>query len=131
MDVVGPPSVVVVPPRVGTRPHRHEAVPAVVVGEAATGPGEVGVERRVVLVDLVSVAARGVGLPDLHELTGERLPVAAEHPTAYDDPLAEGLARVLPREIVVELADVGLAVDRSRQLSERLGQRDDRSRVPT
>ena len=58
VDVRGPPGVVVVAPRVGARLDGDEPVAAVVVGEAAAGAGEVGVERRGVLVAQVGVAAR-------------------------------------------------------------------------
>ena len=67
VDVRRPPGVLVVPPRVGAGLDRDEAVAALVVGEAAAGAGEVRVERRRVLVDLVPVAAGGVRLPDLDE----------------------------------------------------------------
>ncbi len=69
-----------------------EPVPAVVVGQAAPGAGEVRVERRVVGVDLVPVAAGGVGLPDLDQLPAQRLAVAPEDAAADDDPLARAAA---------------------------------------
>ena len=67
VDVRRSPGVLVVAPRVGAGLDRDEAVAALVVGEAAAGAGEVRVERRRVLVDLVRVAAGRVRLPDLDE----------------------------------------------------------------
>ena len=101
VDVRGPPRVLVVAPRVGAGLHRHEAVAAVVVGETAAGAGEVRVERRRMPVDLVVVAAGGVRLPHLDERAADRPPVLVEHSAGDDDPLAERLAFVLARQVVV------------------------------
>ena len=105
MDVRGPPRVLVVAPWVRPGLDRDEAVAPVVVGEAATGAGEVRVERRRVPVDVMVVAARGVRLPDLDQRAAQRAAVLVEHAAADDDPLAERLARVLARQVVVELGD--------------------------
>ena len=80
-------------------------------------PEKFGIERRVVLIDVVRVAARGVRLPDLHQLPAQRLAVRVEHPSTDDDPLPERLTRVLPREVGVERADRRLPVRRPRQLA--------------
>ena len=58
MDVRRPPGVVVVAPGILARADGDEAVAALGVGDGAPGAGEVRVERRVVLVGLVRVAAR-------------------------------------------------------------------------
>ena len=50
------------------------------VGQAAARAGEVRVERRRLLVDVVLVPAGGVRLPDLDSWPRRGLPVAAEHP---------------------------------------------------
>ena len=84
---------------------RDEAVAALVVGEAAAGAGEVRVERRGVLVDLVPVAAGRVRLPDLDQRVAHRPAVLVEHAAGDDDPLAERLALVLARQVAVELAE--------------------------
>jgi len=67
VDVGRPPGVVVVAPRVLAGPNGDEAVASFVVGEAAAGAAEVGIERGRVVVDLVAVATGGVRLPDLNE----------------------------------------------------------------
>ena len=54
------------------------------------------------LVDVVEVAPRRVRLPDLDELSAQRLAVGAEDSPLDDDPLTERLAGVLAREVGVE-----------------------------
>ena len=103
VDVRRPPGVGVVPPRVGAGLDRDEPVPALGVGEAAAGAGEVRVERRRVLVALVEVAAGGVRLPDLDQ----RVAAPAGRPSSTrprdDDALAQRLAVVLAGEVGVGL----------------------------
>ena len=127
VDVGGAPGVRVVAPRVRARLDRDEAVAALVVGEAAPGAGEVRVERRRVAVDRVQVAPRRVGLPDLHERVAHRPPVAVEHAAVHDDPLAERLAVVLAGEVVVELADALVPVDRAGDLGQRVREQQQRA----
>ncbi len=103
-----------------------EAVFAVVTGQAAPAAREVRVERRVVVVDRVGVAAGGVRLPDLDQLATQRLAVRAQDAAADDDPLAEGLTIVLPRQVVVELPDLPVAEDRAGLLGERMRDDDER-----
>ena len=57
------------------------------------------------LVDLVAVAAGGVGLPDLDQRVADGRPSASSTRPRDDDALAQRLALVLAREVVVELAD--------------------------
>ena len=75
------------------------------------------------VVDRVGVTTRGVRLPDLDQLASKRLAVRAKDAPADDDPLTERLARVLPREVVVELADLRVAEHRAGLLGQRM--RDD------
>ena len=69
------------------------------------------------LVDLVQVAAGGVGLPDLDQRVADRPAVARRARGRDDDALAERLAGVLAREIVVAAAERSLAEDRARRAS--------------
>ncbi len=78
------------------------------------------------LVDLVPVATRGVRLPDLDQRARHRPPVVVEHAAADDDALAERLALVLLRQVVVELAERVFAEDGAVERVELLGQRDER-----
>src|SRR3546814_17950658 len=75
------------------------------VGDAASAAEEVGIERRVVLVRLVDVAAGGVGLPDLDQRVGLRAPRLVEHAAGDGDALANGLSGGLPgwRPFIAEI----------------------------
>ena len=80
-------------------PDGHEAVAPLVVGAARGRAREVRVERRVVLVARVEIAAGRVGLPDLHERPASRTAVLVQHAAAHDDPLAQRLPRRAAREV--------------------------------
>ncbi len=82
-----------------------EAVAPLAVGQAAAGTVEVGVERSVMAIDVVAVAARSVRLPDLDEAVADGPSVLIEQSPADDDPLPGGSAAVLRREVVVVLPD--------------------------
>src|SRR5262249_15038361 len=123
VDVRRAPGVLVVPPRVRARLDGDEAVAALTVGEAPAGAGEVRVERRGVLVDLVSVPSGGVRLPDLDERAAQRPSFLVEHTPLDDDSLAERLALVLTREIGLERRDGLVAEDRALERVELLRQR--------
>lgn len=99
----------VLTPRVGARLDGGEAVEAAVVRQGAADTREVRVQRGVVLLALVGVAARRVGLPDLDQLAADRAPVAVEQPAGDRDPLTDRFALVLPGEVVVDLGDVPFA----------------------
>src|SRR6202158_4805140 len=75
MQVRGPPGVVVIAPRVRRGLDGDEAVGAVRAGQHAADAGEVGVEWRVVVVDVVTVAAGRVRLPELDQRIRDRLAV--------------------------------------------------------
>ena len=111
----GAPGVVVVAPGVGAGLDRGEAVDAVFIGHAAAGAEEVRIDRRVVLVGGVDIAAGGVCLPEFQHSVWYRATVIAEHATGDDDAFAEWLA-VAPAvsgEVVVQGVDAGGAVDRA------------------
>ena len=111
-----PPRVVVVAPRIGARLDRDERERAVGAGQAAPEPGEVGVQRRRVLVALVAVAPGGVALPDLHQRLRHRPAAGLEHAPVDDDPLPERLAVVLAREVVVDRRHARVPQRRAGQL---------------
>ncbi len=66
------------------------------------------------VVDRIHVAPRRVGLPDLDESVADRLSVAVEDASSDDDPLAKGLASVLPCEVGVLRPYRYASKDRSR-----------------
>src|SRR6187200_2099161 len=101
MNVRRPPGVVVVAPGVLPRADGHETVIPLSVGERAAGAGKVRIERRIVLVGTVRVAARSVRLPDLDQGMRNRLAVLIEHAAGDDDALADRRALVLARQVMV------------------------------
>ncbi len=61
------------------------------------------------LVELVAVAAAGVGLPDLDQLARHRPAEFIGDPPGHDDALPDRLARVPGRQVSVEAVDVLVA----------------------
>jgi hypothetical protein len=78
-----------VAPGIGAGLDGDEAVAALVVGHHAALAREVGIERRVVLVARMDVAAAGVGLPDLDQGTRHRAPVLVDDAAGDDDAFAQ------------------------------------------
>src|SRR5262249_55999950 len=101
----------VIPTRIRARLDRDEAVTAVAVRETAAGAGEVRVEGRGMLIDLVPVPPGRVRLPDLDERAGHGPAGLVEQATVDDDALAERLAVVLARQVGVERRDRLVAED--------------------
>src|SRR3546814_4867877 len=84
MDMLRPPGIVVIAPRIGAGLDGDEAVAALVVGDGAAIAGEIRIERRVMLVDGVAVTAGRIGLPQFDERARHRPTVFVEHTTAQD-----------------------------------------------
>ena len=78
------------------------------------------------LVHAVVVAPGRVRLPDFNEQPLERPAVFVQYATAHHDTLAQRLALVLAREVVVVGVDVGIAEDRCGELRKRMRQHDER-----
>ena len=93
---------------------------AVLVGNGAARSGEVRIERRRMLVDIVDVAAAGIRLPDFDERVGNRTLVLVEHVAVHDDAFAERLTFVLLGEVVVAFLHGVVAVNRSGQLGQSM-----------
>src|ERR1700759_2092826 len=98
------PSVVMIPPGVRTGFDGLEPVAAIRVGEGSASAEEVGVERRVVGVELVLVAPGGVGLPHFDERAAHGTAIFVEHAPVNEDALSDGLACMLCRKVVVAFA---------------------------
>src|SRR5271154_5060924 len=123
----GAPDVLAVPPGIGAGLDRREVIAALIVGCATPGAAEVGVKRRGPAVGAVSVAAGGVGLPDLDERISQRLTLGVEYPAADGDALADRLTIVLAREVGVAIADGPIWEQlRARDLSDGVRQMDER-----
>ena len=101
VDVRRPPRVGVVAPRVRAWLDRDEPVDALLIGEAAAGAGEVGIQGGRVVVDGVDVSPRRVRLPDLDQRVPHRPAVGVGDPTGDDDPLAQRLAGMLTGQVCV------------------------------
>src|SRR5258706_11427373 len=106
MNMCGTPRVVVVAPWVGTRLDRRKSVMSVFVGKRAATAGEIRVERSVVLIVDVPVAAGGIALPDFNQRMRDRPAVFVEHAPAHDDPFTERRPRMLAREVVLVGRDI-------------------------
>ena len=102
MDVRRPPRFGMVAPGVGPGLDADEAVAAVGVGHELAVAVEVRIERRVVLVAAVEVAAGRVRLPDLDQRIAHRLAVLVRHAAGDDDLLAERRAGAVARQVGIE-----------------------------
>src|SRR6185369_7239991 len=131
MDMCRAPSVVMVAPRIFSGADRDEAIAPLGIGQRPPGARKIRIERRVVLVGAMRVASGGIRLPDLDERMRGGFSVLVEHASADDDALADRLALVLARQVVIARLEVVVAEDRAGQLRERLRRDDERlSRVP-
>lgn len=79
MDVFGPPGVVMIAPGIRTGLDGDEAVVALAVRDATSRPGEIGVQGRVVLIDLMDITPGGVALPNFDQRVGHRPAVLVGH----------------------------------------------------
>ena len=83
--MVGPPGVGVVAPRIGAGLDGDELIPAIRIGEDPAFALEVGVERRIMRVTRMVVAAGGVGLPDFDHGVGHGVAIFVGHSPTHDD----------------------------------------------
>src|SRR6185503_8875040 len=103
MDVRRPPRVGMVQPRICAGFYREIAVFAPIVGHAAPGAREVGIERRVMLIDGMTIASSCIGLPDLDQRVRNGFVIFIQNPADDDDAFAQCLLRAagISREIVL------------------------------
>src|SRR6202162_2312628 len=97
----GAPCVQMISPWIRARLDGDESIRAGVIGQGPAGAREVRVARRVMVVARIQVAPGRIGLPDLDESVADGLPVAVEHATTDDDPLAKRFAAMLAREVCI------------------------------
>src|SRR4051812_18215901 len=76
------------------------------IGEDASTAGEIRVQRRIVIVLVVAIAAGGIGLPDLDQRFAHRPAVFFEHAAADDDALTYRRLQMLTRQVVVDRSQV-------------------------
>ena len=75
MNMRGPPRVGVVAPGIGTRLDRNETIIAVLVGQRTPAASEVCIQRRTMLIALMSVAPGCIRLPNFDQGIGDRFAV--------------------------------------------------------
>src|SRR5438552_2209902 len=102
----GPPGIVVIAPWIGAGLDRDKAVMSVRVSQRSTAACEVGIERGMVLVHRMPVAACRVGLPDFHECVRDRPTIFVQNAAADDDALANRLSAGLARKIKIARLNV-------------------------
>src|SRR5271154_1234055 len=101
VDMIRTPRIVMIAPWIGTRLDAHKAIRAAIVGDHSADAGEVRIERRLVPISGVSVAARGIRLPDFDHGVRNRAAVFIEYAAGHHDALAESLATVEVRQVIV------------------------------
>src|ERR1700730_11797691 len=122
MNVGRSPRVVVISPRISARPDRNKSEVAVLIGERVTTAFEIGIQRRIVLIHVMPVAARGISLPDFDQRVRSRSSVFIQHATANDDALAKWFAMVLSSEVTGHHIDCGRIETRPRHFRKSVRQ---------
>src|SRR5262249_52087970 len=120
MNVLRAPGVAMISPGIRPRLDRVDAITPFVVRDHAADAGEVRVERGVVLVDGMKIAARGFRLPDLDQGFAHGSAAFLENAAGDDDSLADRRARVLLRQIGNRATHDGAPVGRASSLRHRL-----------
>ena len=96
MNVRGSPSVVVIAPRILAWPNRDEAIAPFRVGKNVATAGEVRIQRSIMLIDFMQIAARSIGLPNFYKRLRDGPRIFIEHTPAHHNSFAERFARMLP-----------------------------------
>ena len=119
--------------RQGYAPGRmgDEPITSVVVRQRAARPEEVRVQRSIVRVSHVMVAAGCIRLPDLHQSPSEGPAAFVHHASCDNNPLPERLAvpNRASREIALRFRHRVVPEHRSRELGDRLIQQHQASRL--
>src|SRR5689334_12702202 len=126
MNVRGTPRVRMVAPRIRARLDRDEVVAPLGIRERPPRAGEVRVERGRMIVDRMRISAASVALPDLDERVRNGTAAIVQHAARDDDALAQRFCGVLPREIVIGVADWKKSIDRRSQIRKMVGNGDQR-----
>src|SRR5271154_5129619 len=113
MDVGWTPGIVVVVPRVGAGLDRHKPITAVGIGQGSSGPGEIWIQRRGVIVLFVAITSGSVGLPDFQQSVRNWPATIVEDSPLHNDAFAERFTHVLPSEIAIRFSDVVMPIHRA------------------
>src|SRR6516162_10636225 len=97
MNMGRPPRIWMIPPRVGAWLDGFKLVATFLVGEQLPLANKVGVNGCGVLVDQVPIAARGIGLPDLHKSVAYRPALLVQHSSSKQNLLSQGSPFALRR----------------------------------
>src|SRR5215470_4483185 len=114
VDVRRPLGIVVITPRIASRPDGDEPVAVLVIGESTIETSEIRIERGVVLILRVQVAACGIRLPNLHQGVWDRMCLVVEDPASNDNSFTQGSLLMLAGEICNYRPDVVGGEARSR-----------------
>jgi hypothetical protein len=82
-------------PRVGARANGDESIETIGIRQRASGTGEIRVERRIVLITMMTVTASGIGLPHLDQAVRDGTTVLIHHAPANKNPLTNRLTGML------------------------------------
>src|SRR5437763_8865355 len=99
MDVCRSPRIVVIPPWIATGFDGHKAVAALLIGQSTTETSEIRIERGIVLILWVKIAARRIGLPELHQSMWDWTRIVVENSAGHNDSFAQRSLRMLARKI--------------------------------
>src|ERR1700730_5064763 len=120
------PGILMVLPRVGAGFYGDKTIAAFTIGEHASAAGEIRVERRAMLIHTMAVAPRRVGLPNFDKSSRNAAPFFIQYAPAHDDAFADGFTAVLPRQVIVVLADVAMAESGAGELGQSVRQQNQR-----
>src|SRR5271165_2101911 len=128
MNVRRSPSVVMILPGICSGANGDEAVVTSGVAEGMPAAGEVGVERRIVLISFVAITAGGVGLPDFDQSMRHGPAIFVQHAAAHDDAFAQRLAGMLAGKVASLHIRNGRVEHRASYLGEGMRQMNQRLR---
>src|SRR5216684_2893354 len=105
MNVRGAPGILVISPWVRARSDRHETVRTLIVRQQSTAAGEIWIERRGMIVELMAITSCGVCLPQFDQRPANWMAVIVDNFPAHDDPFAERFTCMLARQIGIGRAN--------------------------
>ena len=94
-----------VSPRIGAGFDGDKPIASFRVGERAAGAGKDWIDRRSMIVPMMSIAAGSIGLPNLDQSVRNGPAIFVENAPGQNDSFAQGIATMLASQIVVCLTD--------------------------
>src|SRR6266849_2609749 len=120
MNMRGTPRVLMIAPGIRTWPYSNEAISPFTIRECVTAPGEIRIQRSVVLVRLMQIASGRIRLPNFDERMRNRPRVLIHHSPAHDNSFAKRFAAVRPRQIASLHIDRLFSKQRPRHFRKRV-----------